>query len=170
MLTYFYSSTDDLNVATFLDPALKRVWFERPMVEGSTRVVEELDAGEVEQLISSVQDEIQQYLSLPLAELHDCPLQFWKVHQELPALQRMARDYLAIPATSAPCERLFSQGRNLIHWQRYRLGAERIRACMMLKSWIASHPGQRLDGAVAAEDVETADEAWELGLEIGPGL
>ena len=47
----------------------------------------------------------------------------------------MARDYLAIPATSAPAERAFSGGKNLISPKRCALGEEAIRACMCLKSW-----------------------------------
>ncbi|GJP56989.1 hypothetical protein CLOM_g16034 [Closterium sp. NIES-68] len=83
--------------------------------------------------------------------------------RDLPALQAMARDYLAIPATSAASERMFSQGRNLITWQRHRLGAERVRACMTLKSWIATHPGERLGGLAA-------QALTELGLELEEGI
>lgn len=47
----------------------------------------------------------------------------------------MARDYLAIPATSVPVERAFSCGTDLITPTRCRLSDDTIRACMCLKSW-----------------------------------
>ena len=48
----------------------------------------------------------------------------------------MARDYLAIPATSASSERLFSSGKHLITDSRNRLNQETIQACECLKSWL----------------------------------
>lgn len=47
----------------------------------------------------------------------------------------MARDYLAIPATSASSERVFSTGRHLISDTRNCLSAKTIQACLCLKSW-----------------------------------
>jgi hypothetical protein len=47
----------------------------------------------------------------------------------------MARDYLAIPATSAPAERIFSSASDVITQDRARLAANTIRALMCLKYW-----------------------------------
>ena len=52
-----------------------------------------------------------------------------------PHLAEMAQDYLAIPATSAPVERIFSSAKDLIAPKRCSLNADTIRACMCLKSW-----------------------------------
>ncbi|CAI7924477.1 unnamed protein product [Closterium sp. NIES-53] len=57
---------------------------------------------------------------------------------------RMAWDYLAIRATSASSERVFSLGRNLISWKRHRLTSQKTRAVMILRSWYSSHLGQRI--------------------------
>jgi len=81
-------------------------------------------------------DEYKVYISLPLADENTNSLEWWKAHQlKFPNLSRMARDYLAIPATSVPSEQSFSLGKNLITDRRNRLVGKTIRACMCLKSW-----------------------------------
>ena len=47
----------------------------------------------------------------------------------------MARDYLAIPATSVPSEQCFSISKNLITNNRNRLMGKTVRMCMCLRSW-----------------------------------
>jgi hypothetical protein len=47
----------------------------------------------------------------------------------------MARDFLAISATSTPSERLFSSSGNMITDKRNRLASKTIRAAQCLKSW-----------------------------------
>ncbi|CAI5504401.1 unnamed protein product [Closterium sp. Naga37s-1] len=92
-------------------------------------------------------------------------------------LRRMARDNLAIPATSASSERVFSLGRNLISWKRHRLASQRTRAVMILRSWYSSHPGQRIgegrrprgvappEFAIEGEGLEDNEEEEEEGVE-----
>lgn len=64
-------------------------------------------------------------------------LLWWKSRSDkYPNLSRMARDYLAIPATSVSSERLFSLGKNLITDKRNLLSADTIQACQCLKSWL----------------------------------
>ncbi|KXS13229.1 hypothetical protein M427DRAFT_100788, partial [Gonapodya prolifera JEL478] len=63
-------------------------------------------------------------------------LLWWKVHSaEYPNLARMAQDYLAVPGSSAPCERVFSGGVDLVTPNRNRLNGESIQSCMLLKNW-----------------------------------
>jgi len=47
----------------------------------------------------------------------------------------MARQYLAIPATSAPVERVFSIGGNIVTESRNRLDPKTIKKTVLLKSW-----------------------------------
>ena len=84
------------------------------------------------------QNEIELYLKAPQAMRKQDVLLWWKVHEtEYPHLATMARDYLAVSATSVPVERIFSEGADLISAKRCRLGTDTIRACMCLRSWWA---------------------------------
>ena len=51
-------------------------------------------------------------------------------------LSEVARDYLAVPATGAPIERVFSGGTDMVSPKRGCLAADTIRACLCLKSWL----------------------------------
>ncbi|CAI5963510.1 unnamed protein product [Closterium sp. NIES-64] len=96
------------------------------------------------------QDEVDRYLAEP-RQRGGCPLAFWRAREDVTVLREMARDYLAVPATSAASERAFSQGRNIITWQRHRLTAGRVRAVMAIKSWMEQNTsGRSLNIAGAA--------------------
>ncbi|CAI7797752.1 unnamed protein product [Closterium sp. NIES-54] len=88
----------------------------------------------------TTRDEVQIYIHEQMESLGVCALAHCRRRNDLDGLQAMALDYLAIPATSAANERTFSQGRNLITWQRHRLGPERVEACFILKSWVDLQP------------------------------
>ncbi|CAI5514495.1 unnamed protein product [Closterium sp. Naga37s-1] len=88
-------------------------------------------------------DEVSRYLS-ERVRCDVSALEYWRNASNMQTQRRMARDYLAIPATSASSERVFSLGRNLISWKRHRLASQRTRAVMILRSWYSSHPGQRI--------------------------
>lgn len=57
---------------------------------------------------------------------------------EFPHLAAMAKDYLAIPATSAPAERIFSSAADIITQDRASLAASTVRAIICLKHWYRS--------------------------------
>jgi hAT family C-terminal dimerisation region len=64
-------------------------------------------------------------------------LQWWKSNAPLyPHLSEIARDYLAIPATSASVERAFSCGADIVDDKRGALNGDTIKACLCLKSWL----------------------------------
>ena len=81
--------------------------------------------------------ELKSYLAQGRISLKDCDiLQWWSMHEkDYPVLASMARCYLAVPATSAPSERVFSQASHLITPERHSLGKDSIRACTSLKYW-----------------------------------
>jgi hypothetical protein len=84
-----------------------------------------------------VPEELERYLSDPLAEDRTCPLKWWKENQACyPTLAKAARDILAGQASSAACERLFSHGKQLVSPERAKLAPETVKACMLLFSWV----------------------------------
>ncbi|CAB4490884.1 unnamed protein product [Rhizophagus irregularis] len=78
------------------------------------------------------QSEVDLYLKAPRAEPQQDILLWWKANETVyPHLAKMARDYIAITATSVSVERVFSGGADLLATKRCSLKAETIRACMI---------------------------------------
>ena len=72
------------------------------------------DVVDDEPAIVQMTTKVDKYLQMP-ALPHSrngrdtCPLEWWKMHApQLPHLAKMARQFLALPASSAGCEKLFS--------------------------------------------------------------
>jgi hypothetical protein len=87
--------------------------------------------------VRSEVSEVKAYLNAPPAALNADVLAWWKASAAMyPCLAAMARDYLAIPATSAPVERVFSGGTDLVRPKRGSLHEDAIQACLCLKSWL----------------------------------
>jgi hypothetical protein len=83
------------------------------------------------------ESELERYLKADTIEAHADILKWWKQNAEAyPCLARIARNYLAIPATSAPAERVFSGGADLVPDKRGSMDKETIRMCMCLDSWL----------------------------------
>lgn len=55
------------------------------------------------------------------------PLEWWKIHEgNFLRVSQLARKYLCIPATSAPSERVFSTGGNIVTCQRATLKPDKV--------------------------------------------
>jgi hypothetical protein len=81
--------------------------------------------------------EFKEYCRQPCSDADVMPLQWWKENEQtFPNLAKMAKDYLAIPGTSASSERAFSGGSQLITAFRCSLSPSTVSACMLLKSWL----------------------------------
>jgi hypothetical protein len=79
-------------------------------------------------------DQLEEFVLGPL--IMEMPLVYWKKnHGSYPHLAKMAKDYFAVPATSAPSERCFSKARSLLPYIRNRLGPDKIEQQMLLNSW-----------------------------------
>ena len=64
----------------------------------------------------------------------------------------MALDYYAIPATSAPSERVFSMAGNLISKKRTRISSENVRYVLYLRSWGILDSNDNKDEIIISED------------------
>ena len=67
-----------------------------------------------------IEDEFQRYLKE--AEINfriDDPMDWWRKHESyFPQVAKLARKYLAIPASTAPSERVFSTAKNILHAEK----------------------------------------------------
>jgi hypothetical protein len=74
-------------------------------------------------------------------------LKFWASKQyQYPILAAIAKDHLAIPATSAESERVFSVGGDIVTKKRNRLAPSTLRYLICLRNWGVVSPGEDSEG------------------------
>jgi len=79
------------------------------------------------QLEDVVEAELNSYLMTPAIDGEENPLAWWKLHKiNFPQLSKLARNYLCVPATSSPSERLFSTGGNIVTCTRSSLKPAKV--------------------------------------------
>jgi hypothetical protein len=80
---------------------------------------------------------------------------FWKAKgYDFRIIEQMARDHLAIPASSVPSECVFSTGGDIITKKRNRIGRESVRYLLCLRSWGIIPEDDDFDDLVEEEDGE----------------
>lgn len=83
--------------------------------------------------------ELSAYRARKSEPLASDPLLFWKQHAvSYPHLALQAAKLLSIPATSLPCERLFSVAGILVDKRRTALSPEHVQKILCLNSWLTS--------------------------------
>lgn len=71
--------------------------------------------------------ELKSYLQTMQVDEETDPLDWWRMYQaNFPRVARLAQKYLCIPATSAPSERAFSFGGNIVTCHRSLLKPETV--------------------------------------------
>lgn len=88
----------------------------------------------VHALDDDIDNEMQRYLKeVEINFRKDDPLTWWKCHEtSFPIISKLARKYLAIPASTAPSERVFSTAKNILQKKRWRLLPNRLSKCIFL--------------------------------------
>jgi hypothetical protein len=83
--------------------------------------------------------ELERWFREPCIPVDSTPEQLTAYMQskiyDFPIITTIARDYMAIPATSAPSERVFSAAGNLITKRRTLISSENVRYVLCLRSW-----------------------------------
>ena len=75
----------------------------------------------------SIENELSSYLRSGCLDREANPLQWWREHEVAhPALSRLAKKYLCVPATSSPSERIFSWSGNIVTCQRASLKPDTV--------------------------------------------
>ncbi|CAH8252746.1 unnamed protein product [Arabidopsis lyrata] len=86
---------------------------------------------------NNVVDELTQYLSESIAPMQTDVLDWWKVNSgRYPRLSNMARDFLAVQATSAAPEEIFCGKGEEIDKQRYCMPHDSTQSVICIRSWI----------------------------------
>lgn len=81
-------------------------------------------------------DEIKRFEAFPRVGENIDILAWWKsMSLQFPGLAKVAREYLAIPGSSASSERAFSAGGNMITKKRASLATSTVQAAQCLRSW-----------------------------------
>ncbi|KAL8136162.1 hypothetical protein AgCh_010675 [Apium graveolens] len=89
--------------------------------------------------VDSIKSELDHYLEEDVMQKTDGfdLLNWWKVNElKYPNLQLMARDFLAIPASTVASESTFSSSGRLVSPHRNRLNPKTIEALMCAQSWL----------------------------------
>jgi hypothetical protein len=78
--------------------------------------------------------EVEKYRQIPSVAITTNPLIWWKENAEnFPLLSLMAKQYLCIPATSVPSERVFSTAGDIVTAQRASLKPKHVDMLIFLK-------------------------------------
>jgi hypothetical protein len=156
LLKYFEVSSDLAIVATVLDPRCKMEYYNEnyQIYDDHLRIVQRYwdmykppstqvvrtDSEVLPSFFSKRQrvdedDELATYLKESLAGTGVNALKWWSSQSSSPNLQRMAKDFLAVPATSASGERAFSSAKLFMPANRCSLNAKTMEALVLLRNW-----------------------------------
>ncbi|XP_066587665.1 E3 SUMO-protein ligase ZBED1-like [Prorops nasuta] len=124
-----------LAICTILDPRFKIIHFNND--SACTNCINHISNALNEERSSDVQEnkipeDFKYYLTQTPVEMTTCPIKFWRSNNS--ALCRLAEKYLAVIATSVPCERIFSKCGQILTENRNRLTAEHLQHLLFLGS------------------------------------
>ncbi|XP_049300633.1 E3 SUMO-protein ligase ZBED1-like [Anopheles funestus] len=78
--------------------------------------------------------ELDRYISEKKLQVKCDPFLWWKEREVIyPTLSYFAKQYLSIPASSVPCERIFSKAGNILTEKRNRLTSKKLKEIIFIK-------------------------------------
>jgi len=86
--------------------------------------------------LAIAQEEISNYLqeNVKGTSMETDPLSWWKNYEgTYPLLAQVAKEYLVVPATSVPCERVFSTAGDIVRAERSSLKPTKVDMLLFLK-------------------------------------
>ena len=93
-----------------------------------------------EEDVESASDEVQRYKMEKKVAASVYPLQWWKLNEyRYPKLAFFSKTVLCIPATSVPCERLFSSAGYIVNKTRSSLEPNTVNMLVCLRSWLSDN-------------------------------
>ena len=99
----------------------------------------EADSSFLNSMYCTEKEELEAYLEESVESANNDVYHYWKSKSLVwPRLSKMARDYLAIPATTASSERIFNTGKDSAGVSRYRLDPPSMDCYVPLSSWLKS--------------------------------
>jgi hypothetical protein len=112
-------------------------------------------------------DSYQSYISCdPEGQPADDPLNYWNSRiRSQPDLARFALDMLALPVSSAECERIFSSAKLLITSSRNRLHPNIIEANECLRAWFRDEEAEERQRAQESQNGLSGEGSREGGRE-----
>jgi hypothetical protein len=97
----------------------------------------------VSQGVPDIEPEWKRWMKEPVMPRNTDVLKYWAAKQcQYPTIARIAKDHLAIPATSTESERLFSVAGDIITKKRNRLAPSTVRYLLCLRNWGIISPAE----------------------------
>ncbi|KAI4826882.1 hypothetical protein KUCAC02_030312 [Chaenocephalus aceratus] len=101
------------------------------------KLEELLEPSDTDDEEESIEHCLDRYKAEPKMDIEGCPLQWWSKREGAHArLAPIARKYLSTPATTVPCERLFSLSGHIVQQKRASLSPHNVNKLVCLSNWL----------------------------------
>lgn len=85
----------------------------------------------------STDKSLERYKAEPCVSIDTCPPQWWSSHAGAHGnLVHIAKRYLTTPASTVPCERLFSLAGHILQKKESALSSENLNKLVCLSNWL----------------------------------
>uniref|UniRef100_A0A8C7CZS2 HAT C-terminal dimerisation domain-containing protein n=1 Tax=Oncorhynchus kisutch TaxID=8019 RepID=A0A8C7CZS2_ONCKI len=115
--------------------------------------------------------EVQHYLSDPYLNRVENPMHYWEKHSKVyPHLFQLARKYLSVPASSVPCERIFTKAGDVFNKKRSCLSMKAVEQIISFQSLAAENWKERRPKKDLVLGVTSEIYLLERVLQVGDAM